>query len=61
MPGGPVLRNPPCNVKGAGSIPGWGTKIAGALVRPSPHATATESRSHDKRSRQLQLRPDAAK
>ena len=31
FPGGPVVKNPPCNAGDAGSIPGQGTKI--------PHAT----------------------
>ena len=31
FPGGPAVRNPPCNVENPVSIPGQGTKI--------PHAT----------------------
>ena len=31
FPGGPVVKNPPCNAGHVGLIPGWGTKI--------PHAT----------------------
>ena len=27
FPGGPVIKNLPCNAGDAGSIPGWGTKI----------------------------------
>ena len=27
FPGGPVVKNLPCNAGDAGSIPGWGTKI----------------------------------
>ena len=27
FPGGPVVKNPPCNAEDAGSIPGQGTKI----------------------------------
>ena len=27
FPGGPVVKNPPCNAVDTGSIPGWGTKI----------------------------------
>ena len=27
VPGGPVVKNPPCNTGDMGSIPGWGTKI----------------------------------
>ena len=31
FPGGPVVKNPPCNAEDVSSIPGQGTKI--------PHAT----------------------
>ena len=27
-PGGPVVKNLPCNAEDIGSIPGWGTKLA---------------------------------
>ena len=27
FPGGPVVKNPPCNASDVGLIPGWGTKI----------------------------------
>ena len=27
LPGGPVIKNPPCNAGNMGSVPGWGTKI----------------------------------
>ena len=27
FPGGPVVKNLPCNAGDTGSIPGWGTKI----------------------------------
>ena len=27
FPGGPVVKNPPCNAEDVGSIPGWGTTI----------------------------------
>ena len=30
FPGGPAIRNLPCNAADAGSIPGWGTKISRA-------------------------------
>ena len=29
FPGGPVVKNLPCNAGDAGLIPGWGTKILG--------------------------------
>ena len=31
LPGGPVVKNPPCNSGDAGSTPGWGTKIPHAI------------------------------
>ena len=31
FPGGPVVKTPPSNAKGAGSIPGWWIKIPHAL------------------------------
>ena len=35
FPGGPVVKNPPCNAGDEGLIPGGGTKIPRALERPS--------------------------
>ena len=32
FPGGPVVRNPPCNTGDTGSTPGQGTKISGVQV-----------------------------
>ena len=31
FPGGPVVKNPPSNAGGVGSITGWGTKILYAV------------------------------
>ena len=31
VPGGPVVKNPPCNAGDVGSIPGLGTEIPQAL------------------------------
>ena len=31
FPGGPVVKTPPSNAGGLGSIPGWGTKIPHAI------------------------------
>ena len=42
FPGGPVIKNPPCNPGDKGSVPGQGTKILHAAEQPSPGATATE-------------------
>ena len=44
FPGGPVVKNLPCNARDASSIPGWGTKIPYAMKQLSPPATTTESR-----------------
>ena len=40
--GGPVVKNPPCNVEDVGLIPGQGTKIPHVAEQLSPHATNTE-------------------
>ena len=36
FPGGPVVKNPPCNARDAGSVPGWGTKMPHALPQLAP-------------------------
>ena len=67
-PGGPLVKNLPCNARDAGSIPGRGTKISHAVEQLNRHATAREPVHHNKGSRMtqqrshvLQLRPDVAK
>ena len=42
FPGGPVVKNPPCNAGDTGSIPGGGTKIPHAVGQLSLRATTTE-------------------
>ena len=42
FPGGPVVKTSPSNAGGAGSIPGWGTKIPHAL-RPKNQNIKTEA------------------
>ena len=42
LPGGPVVRNLPCNAGDAGSISGQGTKIRHAVRQLSLCATARE-------------------
>ena len=37
-----MVRNPPSNAGGAGSIPGQGTKIPHAMGQLSPRAATTE-------------------
>ena len=39
FPGGPVVKNPPCNAGEAGSIPSQETKILHAAGLLSPHAS----------------------
>jgi len=51
LPGGPVVKNRPCDAGDAGSVPGWGTKI--------PHAM--EQLGTPTKIPRLQLRPDTAK
>ena len=36
FPGGPVVKNPTLSMRGAGSIPGQGTKIPHAMEQLSP-------------------------
>ena len=36
FPGGPVVKNPPCNAEDKGLIPYQGTKIPQAIEQPSP-------------------------
>ena len=43
FPGGPVVKNLPCNAGDTGSIPGQGTKIPHALGKLSLHAAITET------------------
>ena len=43
FPGGPVVKNPPCNAGDMGSIPGRGTKIPHARERVSPHSGTTDA------------------
>ena len=55
FPGGPVVKNPPCNAGDAGSIPGQRTEIpeaerqlslwAAATVPPGPQLTPSAARS----------------
>ena len=42
FPGGPVVKNPPCDAGDEGSIPDWGTKIPDAAGQLSPCTTTTE-------------------
>ena len=42
FPGGPVVKNPPSNAGGMGSIPGRGARFPHAVGQLSPSATATE-------------------
>ena len=36
FPSGPVVKNPPCNVRDMGSIPGQGAKILQAMEQLKP-------------------------
>ena len=61
FPGGPGVKNPPCNAGYVGLTPGWGTKISHATKQLSPHTATTEPVHLNKRSYVMQLRPDATK
>ena len=43
--GGPVVKNPPCSARDAGSFSAWGSKIPHALQQLSP-CTATSEPAH---------------
>ena len=47
FPGGPMVKNLPCNTEDTGSLPGQGTKIPHAAGQLSPHASTRESLGHD--------------
>ena len=61
FPGGPVVKNPPCNVGDVGLIPGQGTKIPHAVGQLSPQIATTESTHAKKRYQVPALRPDTAR
>ena len=75
FPGGPVVKNTPCNAGDVGLIPGWGTKTLHAVEQlvlcatttaPAPttrEAICLNERSHimQWRSHRPQLRPNTAK
>ena len=46
-PGGPVVKNPPCNAGDMGSIAGWEPKIPYAVKQLSPRATTTDPVRHN--------------
>ena len=56
FPGGPVVKNLPCNAGDVGSIPGWGSKILHAPGKGSPRTMRSNKRAHV-----LQVRPYTAK
>ena len=53
FPGGPVVKNLPCNAGDVCSLPGQGTKISHAMEQLGLHATAGESVCHSERSRAM--------
>ena len=42
FPGGPVVKNPPCNTGDSSSILGWGAKIPCAKEHLNPRAATME-------------------
>ena len=74
FPGGPVVKNPPCNEEDMGLIPGQETKVSHAAEHLSPHAPELVSCNYQsqhattrkfvycsERSHMLQLRHKTAK
>ena len=53
FPGGPVVKNSPCNTEDVGSIAGWEIKIPHAMEQPTPQTlwysctATTESARHN--------------
>ena len=47
FPGGPVVKNPPCNAGDAGSIPGHRARIPHATEHLSPSTATTEPVRHN--------------
>ena len=47
FPGGPVVKNLPCNAGNTGSIPSQGTKTSHGREQLSPQATTTEPIYHN--------------
>ena len=56
FPGGPVVKNLPCNARNTNSIPGQGTKISHPGEQLSPCLTTKESDHCNERSRMTQQR-----
>ena len=56
FPGGPVVKNPACNARDVGSIPGQGTNILHGWEQLSPHTITRESMSHNERFHIMQRR-----
>ena len=53
FPGGPIIKNPPCNAGDAGSTPGQGARIPHAVEQLSPLATTKESMHHNEQCRMM--------
>ena len=49
FPGGPLVKNLPCNAGHAGPMSGCRTKIPHAMEQLSPQAMTTESKRHDEK------------
>ena len=47
FPGGPVIKNLPCNAGNVGLIPGQGIKIPHAMEQVRPHDATTEPANHN--------------
>ena len=56
LPGGPGVKNSPCNAGDVGVTPGQGTKIPHAMGQLSLSAATTEPKCQNKRFRRMQQR-----
>jgi len=48
FPGGPVVKNLPCDAEDLGSIPGWGTKTPHAMEQLNPGTTTIDPTHRNK-------------
>ena len=61
FPGGPVVKNPPCNAEDEGLIPGRRTKMPHASGQLSPCVPTTTPYHYNEMSCMIRLRPYTAK
>ena len=61
FPGGPVVKDLPCDAGNTGSIPDRKAKIPHAMEQLSLRTAPTDPSRHEERAHRRQLRPEAAR